>query len=211
VKAAQIRVPERIYPEDRIAYSVDAAPAAIRVARGEYEDLQFVVDLAPQEDVLAARYEMADVAIREAGLDWYEVSNWARGGAGSPAICRHNMGYWRSDDWWGIEPGAHSHLAGSRWWNVKHPGTYADRLKENAPPIADFELVSSDDQVVEQIMLRLRLREGIPLSLVAADRQSEVHSLAAEGIVDRADLRGDRLVLTERGRLLADFAVRRLT
>jgi len=166
---------------------------------------------APQEDVLATRYEMADAAIRAAGLDWYEVSNWARGGADGPATCRHNMGYWRSDDWWGIGPGSHSHLAGSRWWNVKHPGTYADRLRDGRAPIADFEVVSAHDQVVEQIMLGLRLREGIPLSLVERDRQSQARDLAKEGIVDPSELDRGRLVLTPNGRLLADFAVRRLT
>lgn len=194
------------HPTHISAYSliVESGTAMGRmVARGDLP--------APQEDVLATRYEMADSAIRVAGLDWYEVSNWALGGADGSATCRHNMGYWRSDDWWGIGPGAHSHLAGSRWWNVKHPGTYANRLREGSPPIADFEVVSAQDKNVELIMLGLRLREGIPRSLVAPDRQPHAQNLANEGILDPAELDRGRLVLTERGRLLADFAVRRLT
>jgi coproporphyrinogen III oxidase-like Fe-S oxidoreductase len=194
------------HPTHISAYSliVETGTAMGRmVARGDLS--------APQEDVLATRYEMADEAIRAAGLDWYEVSNWARGGADGSATCRHNMGYWRSDDWWGVGPGAHSHLAGSRWWNVKHPGTYADRLREGSAPVADFEIVSTQNQKVELIMLGLRLREGIPLSIVEPDRQSEAQALASEGILDLLALDRDRLVLTDHGRLLADFAVRQLT
>lgn len=166
---------------------------------------------APEEDVLASRYEMADAAMRAAGLTWYEVSNWARDGVHGTAQCRHNMGYWRSDDWWGIGPGAHSHLAGSRWWNVKHPATYADLLAGQDAPIADFEVVTAEDRVIERVMLGLRLREGIPLALIKRDLQAEADVLAAEGIVGSAALARGRLVLTDRGRLLADLAVRRLT
>jgi oxygen-independent coproporphyrinogen-3 oxidase len=153
---------------------------------------------APDDDVLADRYLMAEQVLQELG--WYEVSNW-----GEP--CRHNLGYWRGGDWWGIGPGAHSHVGGLRWWNVKHPAAYAQRLAAAQSPGAGRELLTAEDARVERVLLELRLREGLPLSLLRPDGLVAAHRHAAGGLLE---LHGDRAVLTLRGRLLADAVVRDL-
>lgn len=187
-------------PNHVSAYSLiveEGTALARRVRRGELP--------MPDEDDLAEKYELADDVLTGAGLGWYEVSNWARPGA----RCEHNRLYWVGDDWWGIGPGAHSHLAGRRWWNVKHPRAYASRLAEGASPRADGETLTDADRHTERVLLELRLAEGIPVSLVAPEA---VDSVVADGLgVRRTAPDGDeRLVLTLRGRLLADAVVRRL-
>jgi oxygen-independent coproporphyrinogen-3 oxidase len=158
---------------------------------------------APDDDVLADRYEQADAALSAAGFAWYEVSNWERGGA----VCRHNLAYWRSDDWWGIGPGAHSHVGGVRWWNVKHPATYARALREGRWPAAGREVLSDPDRRTEDVLLRIRLAEGLPTVGMAKSLLTE---LVGDGLVDPGALGRGRLVLTLRGRLLADAVARRL-
>ena len=155
----------------------------------------------PEEDDLADKYVLADDTLTAAGLSWYEVSNWARDDA---ARCRHNELYWSSADWWGIGPGAHSHIAGERWWNVKHPRAYAARLAAGESPALDRETLSPGTREMERVLLEIRVREGLPLSLV--DR-SRVDPLVTRGLVV---IDGDRLVLTREGRLLADAVVREL-
>ncbi|WP_370966145.1 radical SAM family heme chaperone HemW [Amycolatopsis sp. cg9] len=173
---------------------------ARRVRRGELP--------APDDDVLAADYEMIDAALTAAGLRWYEVSNWA---ASDAARCRHNLGYWRGDDWWGAGPGAHSHVGGVRWWNVKHPARYAALLAGGDSPAGGREVLTDDDQHLERIMLELRVAEGLPLDVLDEPGLAEARAAAAEGLLDPSalDTRG-RAVLTDRGRLLADGVVRRL-
>ncbi len=161
-----------------------------QVARGELP--------APDDDVLADRYLMAEQAL--SGLGWYEVSNW-----GEP--CRHNLGYWRGGDWWGVGPGAHSHVGGVRWWNVKHPAAYAQRLAAGQSPGAGRELLTAEDVRVERVLLELRLRDGLPLSLLHPAGLAAAHGHAQDGLLE---LTGDRAVLTLRGRLLADAVVRDL-
>lgn len=177
-------------------------------------------DIAPTDpDTQADMYELADDAFAAAGYFWYEVSNWAR----TPAdACRHNVAYWHSEDWWGIGPGAHSYLgprvgaageavAAERWWNVKHPLAYAQRLAAGEDPAQERESLTADDLALERVMLRLRLGEGIAKDEIAPGRADAVASLIATGLLDgRSALRG-RLVLTRKGRLLADAAVRALT
>lgn len=178
------------------AYSLiveDGTALARRVSRGELP--------APDDDVAAARYEIVDDRLSAAGLSWYEVSNWA---AAPAAECRHNLGYWLDGDWWGLGPGAHSHLAGQRWWNVKHPARYAAVLASGASPEADREVLTADEQHVERVMLRLRLASGLPVSLVPADALDQA---AADGLLEIAD---GHAVLTRRGRLLADGVVQAL-
>ena len=171
---------------------------------------------AVDPDVQAQMYELADTLLTEAGYSWYEVSNWAR----TPADrCRHNIAYWRSQDWWGIGPGAHSYLgprtAGDaevgarRWWNVKHPRAYAARLSAGDSPEAEGEELSSEDLALEGVMLRLRLVEGIPREMVEG-RSEEIARLIADGVLDGAAAVRGTLRLTRRGRLLADLAVRAL-
>ncbi len=186
-------------PDHVSAYSLIVEPGtalARRVRRGELAP--------PDEDDLADKYLLADDRLRAAGLSWYEVSNWAR----SPqAWCRHNLGYWRSDDWWGIGPGAHSHLAGRRWWNLKHPVAYAEALSRGRAPEAGHELLDERERHTEDVMLRLRLREGLERSRLDHDELGRATSLVARGLLEVED---DRLVLTRSGRLLADAVVREL-
>ena len=200
--------------DDDVMRSVDAAVAANvdhvsayalvveegtalarRVRRGELA--------APDDDVLAHRYELVDARLSAAGLDWYEVSNWSRPGG----QCRHNLGYWDGGQWWGAGPGAHSFIGATRWWNVKHPNAYAQQLADAALPVAGFEQLDADDRHTEDVMLRIRLRRGLPVDLlVAAERERAVVAVR-DGLLARD---GEHLVLTDRGRLLADAVVRTL-
>ncbi len=178
------------------AYSLiveDGTPLARRVARGELP--------APDDDVMAERYVLIDDALTAAGLHWYEVSNWAETGG----ECRHNLAYWRSDDWWGVGPGAHSHVAGERWWNTKHPRTYAERLSSGSSPEDGREVLDEEQSHTERVMLGVRLAEGIAVSGLTVDP-----ALVTEGLIAPDALVGGTIVLTRRGRLLADAVVRRL-
>ncbi|MGQ4619792.1 radical SAM family heme chaperone HemW [Nocardia sp. R7R-8] len=182
------------------AYSLiveDGTALARRVRRGELP--------APDDDVLAARYERIDARLRSAGFGWYEVSNWA---AGEAAVCRHNLGYWDGGDWLGAGPGAHSHLGGVRWWNVKHPARYADRVGAGGLPAAGWEALGADERYTERVMLAVRLRTGLPLADLASSALAAVERVVTDGLAVRTP--DDRLVLTDRGRLLADGVVRAL-
>lgn len=162
---------------------------------------------SPDDDDLADKYEVAESMLSTAGLSWYEVSNWSRTSADE---CQHNLAYWRSSDWWGIGPGAHSHIGGTRWWNVKHPAAYAHRVGQGISPAAAREVLTSDTVEEEQVLLRVRLREGLPVTMIRADKRSGIAGLIADGLIDaKAALRGT-VVLTLRGRLLADLVVRHL-
>ena len=184
------------------AYSLiveDGTALARRVARGELP--------APDDDVAAARYEMIDDRLTAAGFDWYEVSNWA---ASPEAACRHNIGYWQDGDWWGLGPGAHSHLSGARWWNVKHPARYAALLAAGESPEADRELLTDADRHTERVMLQLRLATGLPLDLLDGPGTAAAGRAADDGLLEPAALADGRAVLTRRGRLLADRVVHEL-
>ncbi|MBP2474098.1 oxygen-independent coproporphyrinogen-3 oxidase [Crossiella equi] len=172
---------------------------ARRIARGELP--------TPDDDVLAERYEQVDRTLEQAGLRWYEVSNWATDEA---ARCRHNLGYWLGGDWWGAGPGAHSHVGGVRWWNVKHPSRYAKLLAEGHSPAAGRETLDPADRDVERILLELRLVEGLPVDVLDADGRAEAGIAASDGLLEPAALAQGRCVLTDKGRLLADAVVRRL-
>jgi oxygen-independent coproporphyrinogen-3 oxidase len=162
----------------------------------------------PDDDVLADRYEQADRTLRQAGFDWYEVSNWARGEA---ARCRHNELYWANANWWGVGPGAHSHVGGLRWWNVKHPAAYADRLARGESPAQDAELLDPQDRALEAVMLGLRLRDGLPLTRLSPAGRRRAAAAVASGLLEPRPHAAGRAVLTDRGRLLADAVVRDLT
>ncbi|KQU44339.1 coproporphyrinogen III oxidase [Rhodococcus sp. Leaf278] len=172
----------------------DGTAMARKVRRGELP--------APDDDVLASRYERIDRALNAAGLSWYEVSNWATDEA---AQCRHNIGYWDGGDWWGAGPGAHSHIGGTRFWNVKHPAAYADRLATGVLPVHGSELLSAEDRHLEELMLTVRLRTGVPVSVLAPAERAAADQAVADGLMAA---QGDHLVLTDRGRLLADAVVR---
>jgi len=171
----------------------DGTALARRVRSGELA--------APDDDVLAHRYELVDARLAEAGMSWYEVSNWSRPGG----ECRHNLGYWDGGQWWGAGPGAHGYVGATRWWNVKHPNTYAEKLADAALPVAGFEQLGPDALHTEEVLLRTRLRQGLPLAALDAAERGRAESAVADGLLAP---RGDRLVLTPRGRLLADGVVR---
>ncbi|WP_436701309.1 radical SAM family heme chaperone HemW [Nocardioides sp. BYT-33-1] len=186
-------------PDHVSAYSLiveDGTALARRVRRGELP--------MPDDDDLADKYVQADERLGGAGLGWYEVSNWARDDA---ARCRHNLGYWAGGDWWGTGPGAHSHVGGVRWWNVKHPAAYAGRLAEGATPAHARELLDAGTRRVERVLLEVRLRTGLPVDVLDAAGRAALPGLVADGLVEN---RTDRVVLTLRGRLLADGVVHRL-
>lgn len=172
---------------------------AAQVRRGELP--------APDEDVQADEYLLADELLSAAGLGWYEVSNWARG---PEHVARHNLGYWHGDDWWGIGPGAHSHVGGTRWWNVKHPAAYAQRLADGASPAAAREVLTGAQRRAERVLLRVRLREGLALSDVSVRAQAAAADAVADGRLDGYAYANGRAALTLRGRLLADAVVRDL-
>ena len=183
----------------------DGTALSRRIARGDLP--------APNDDTLADRYEQVDEALSKAGLHWYEVSNWA---TEPKAWCHHNLGYWHGADWWGAGPGAHSHIGGVRWWNVKHPARYAALLTEDKSPAAARETLTREDRHLERVMLELRLVDGLPVEILPPEAQAEARRAAAEGLLDKEALAGvngrfGRCVLTKKGRLLADAVVRRLT
>ena len=186
-------------PDHVSAYSLiveEGTALARRVKRGELP--------MPDEDDLADKYVLADERLAGAGLGWYEVSNWAKDDA---SRCRHNLLYWTGGDWWGVGPGAHSHVGGVRWWNVKHPAAYAERIAARRSPAHAREVLDAESRRVERVLLELRLREGLD-----ADVLDEQGRHAVPGLVDRGLLtvEGGRLVPTRTGRLLADAIVRDL-
>jgi oxygen-independent coproporphyrinogen-3 oxidase len=159
------------------------------------------------DDVQADRYVMADEALRAAGFEWYEISNWAR----SPAArCRHNDVYWTDANWWGFGPGAHSHVGGVRWWNVKHPVRYGALVDAGCSPAAGREVLDDDAKFTERVMLGVRRREGLTLAQLPAAVRAIAPQLAGWGLVESRELADDRLVLTQRGRLMADAVVKEL-
>ncbi|MET7637912.1 radical SAM family heme chaperone HemW [Streptomyces sp. NPDC005438] len=172
---------------------------ARRIRRGEVPPTD--------DDVHADRYLQAEETLSRAGLEWYEVSNWA---ADPRSRCRHNELYWTGADWWGAGPGAHSHVGGVRWWNVKHPAAYARALSQGHSPGAGRELLTAEDQRVERILLELRLREGCPLDLLAPEGARAAAEAVERGLLDAGAHTRGRAQLTLRGRLLADAVVRDL-
>lgn len=161
----------------------------------------------PDDDLQADMYDVADETLAAAGFRWYEVSNWA---TSSDHRSRHNLAYWTGQDWWGIGPGAHSHVGGVRWWNVKHPAAYAERLASGVSPAAGRETLDAETRRVEAVLLRSRVAEGLPVTVLDAAGRTAVAGLIAEGLVDGAAAVGGKVVLTRAGRLLADAVVRRL-
>ena len=189
-------------PDHVSAYALiveEGTPLHRRIRRGEL--------VAPDDDLQADMYEAADARLGAAGYDWYEVSNWAR----TPANrSQHNLNYWRSQDWWGFGPGAHSHVGGLRWWNVKHPAAYAQRLAAGESPAAGRERPDVEAVTLERVLLESRIREGLALDRVPGASRTAVAGLIADGLVEPSDALRGRIVLTLRGRLLADAVVRAL-
>jgi len=172
-------------------------------------------EIAPTDpDTQADMYEAADEALTAAGFAWYEVSNWART---SDQACRHNLAYWRGDDWWGVGPGAHSYLGprgskpAERWWNVKLPRAYAERIAAGLSPEAEREALSPEQVALEEVMLRVRLAEGLPVAVLGDSGRAAISGLVTDGLLDGDAASRGAVTLTRRGRLLADAVVRALT
>jgi len=187
------------------AYALIVEPAtklARQIASGEKPE--------PDEDLQADKYEWLDGRLTKAGFSWYELSNWSKT---ESTESKHNVAYWRGQDWWGFGPGAHSHLQGRRWSNVKHPTTYAKLLGEGSIPSTDSEDLSDTSALEERAMLELRLRQGLDLEVV---RQLNPHhakgisELVAGELIDGPSAIAGKAILTLRGRLLADFVLRKL-
>jgi putative oxygen-independent coproporphyrinogen III oxidase len=206
-------------PDHISAYALiveDGTKLARQIRRGEVA--------TPDDDTQADMYEFVDARLAEAGYSWYEVSNWAKtmapvdvdqafagtADASTHFQSRHNLAYWQGHDWWGIGPGAHSHVGGVRWWNVKHPAAYADRIGAGHSPAAGRETLDAETRRVERVLLRSRIREGLAIAELTPAGRTAVAGLIADQLVDaRAAIRGT-IELTLRGRLLADAVVRRL-
>jgi putative oxygen-independent coproporphyrinogen III oxidase len=186
-------------PDHVSAYALiveDGTRLAARIRRGELA--------MTDDDDLADKYLLAEETFSRAGLSAYEVSNWSTGPA---TRCRHNLAYWRGDHWWGIGPGAHSHVGGVRWWNVKHPAGYAARLGAGVSPAHAREVLGPADRRVERVLLELRLADGLDANLLTSSERGRAADAIARGLARWVD---DRLVLTLAGRLLADGVVRDL-
>lgn len=219
------------YETDHIsAYALvveEGTKMGAQVARGELP--------TPDPDDEAAKYELADALLGEAGYAWYEISNFARAtdadlASGRPSTfyahaSAHNLAYWRDWDWWGLGPGAHSHVGRMRWWNVKNPAAYAARLRDGRSPAYAGEILDEDTRELERVMLGVRTSEGIELVGLPGTRQADeagaalgagavsggrVAALVADGLIDGAAALRGRAILTLRGRLLADYVTREL-
>lgn len=190
-------------PDHVSAYALTVEPGtklAAQVRRGEVPPTD--------DDDEAEKYVVADETLGAAGYGWYEVSNWARDRA---SRCRHNIGYWGDGNWWGAGPGAHSHVGNLRWWNVKHPTAYANRLASGESPAQARETLTEEQRHDERVLLGARMSDGLPIGALRQRDRAAVAGLVADELVDgTAAVANSRIVLTRRGRLLADTVVRRL-
>lgn len=185
-------------PDHLSAYSLiveSGTRLASRIARGEIA--------RPDEDLHADFYLLAEELLSASGFANYEISNWARPGQ----ECRHNLAYWLGENWWGIGPGAHSHVGGVRWWNLRHPGDYTARLAAGQSPAQGREVLSIADQHLERLLLELRLAQGLPIETLSSSELARVGGFEADGLLR---VNAGYLQLTEHGRLLADGVVRGL-
>ena len=191
-------------PDHVSAYALiveDGTRLAARVRRGELAP--------PDDDEMADRYLAADELFRVNGLSWYEISNWAAGSPGS--ACAHNLLYWTGGNWWGAGPGAHSHVGGTRWWNVRHPSAYARRIAAGVSPGQAREVLTRAERRTERILLTARLAAGCPVADLSAAGAAAAAAAAGDGLAEPGALAAGRVVLTPAGRLLADAVIRGLT
>jgi putative oxygen-independent coproporphyrinogen III oxidase len=190
-------------PDHISAYALiveEGTALAARVRRGEVG--------VPDDDVMADRYLAADDMLTAHGMTWYEISNWA---AGQSARCRHNLLYWTGGDWWGVGPGAHSHVGGTRWWNVRHPAAYGARIAAGRSPAQAREILTERERHLERVLLLTRLAQGCPVAELGPAGRAAAAAAVAGGLAQTAALARGTVVLTPRGRLLADAVVGDLT
>ncbi len=168
------------------------------IKRGEIENVD--------DDLTAEKYLMADAAFSKAGFTWYELSNWSKTSGES----KHNIAYWLNKNWWGAGPGAHSHIDGKRWWNVKHPNLYREKLQQNIPPELDSEVLEPIQIESERLMLSIRLPEGITKASLSSDQIMSLDQYLQSGALDSAKWDAGSVSLTLNGRLIADRIVREI-
>jgi putative oxygen-independent coproporphyrinogen III oxidase len=183
------------------AYALIVEPGtrlASRIKRGEVE--------SPDDDLMADKYELVDSKLSNNSFYWYEVSNWAKSGFES----RHNQVYWSGGEWWGVGPGAHSYLGEKRWWNIKNPIKYIDLLEADSEIIADSETLTEENKRDENIMLKIRTSKGIDVQELSAGQRKIATSYLELGAISESGWAQDRLILTLKGRLIADRIVRDL-
>ncbi len=171
---------------------------AAQVKRGEV--------IIPEDDQTADKYLMADAKFRKAGFNWYELSNWSK----PEGECRHNIAYWEGADWWGLGPGAHSHLNGKRFWNVKHPTAYRERLEAKQSPIMDSEQLTLEEMESERVMLEIRLPRGLEKSSLTSASLARLESYLTGGQISQEHWDQGRISLSISGRLMADRIVREI-
>ena len=171
---------------------------AAQIKRGEVAQVD--------DDLTAEKYLVADKAFTAAGFEWYELSNWAKSGS----LSKHNLAYWLGDNWWGAGPGAHSHLNGKRFWNVKHPNLYKERVLANQSPVADSEVLEELQIESERLMLSLRLPSGVDKQSLNEQQLAELSSYVKSGHLDQANWNQGRATLTLDGRLIADRILRQI-
>ncbi len=155
---------------------------------------------APDDDDQAEKYEVADDVLTAAGLEWYEISNWARPGD----ECRHNLLYWDGDDYLAIGCAAHGKTGPRRWWNLRTPERYIDAVRAGRSPEAGGETLEPAGRAAEALALGLRTRSGVEADAVDADQLAVVRDA---GLVE---VTGSRVRLTRRGRLVANEVTVRL-
>ncbi|MEY4039941.1 MAG: hypothetical protein RLZZ52_809 [Actinomycetota bacterium] len=221
VQAAGLEVSvDLIYgtPGESLSQWRESLEAAIELATGHISAYALIVEdgtalerrirrgelIAPDDDLEADMYELADQLLGAAGFEWYEVSNWSRTLSQRSV---HNLTYWQGQDWWGYGPGAHSHIGGTRFWNVKHPAAYAQQLALGISPAASWERPDEEAVELERILLGSRIREGISTHGIPLETLEE---LSADGLIDSSAVTRERLILTLAGRLRADDVVRRV-
>jgi putative oxygen-independent coproporphyrinogen III oxidase len=189
-------------PDHVSAYALiveDGTKLARQIKKGEVAE--------PSDDLQADMYMAADAALAAAGYECYEVSNFASSRAQES---KHNLAYWQGHDWWGVGPGAHSHVGSVRWWNVKHPAAYADRIAAGLSPAAGRETLDAETHYVETVMLAARVRGLLRTEQLRPQGRTALAGLIADGLIDGAAAIGGTVALTTRGRLLADAVVRRI-
>lgn len=201
-----IRQVIELNPGHLSAYSLIVEPGtklARQISSGELADVD--------EDLQADKYELADALLSQAGYSWYEISNWSK----TPDLkSNHNLAYWSGQDWWGYGPGAHSHLGSVRWWNHKHPLSYANLLEKMISPAAGREQLDIQTAALERILLESRTSAGMSIEQIKKlqpGSELAISQLIADGLIEGPHAIAGRLLLTLKGRLLADAVVRALS
>lgn len=171
---------------------------AAQIKRGEVDQVD--------DDLTAEKYLMADSAFTKFGFNWYELSNWSKVNSES----KHNLAYWLGKNWWGAGPGAHSHLNGKRFWNVKHPNLYKQKIEANESPVADSEDLKELQIESERLMLSIRLPSGVEKNTLNEQQILDLSGYVESGHLDKGDWDNGRATLTLNGRLIADRIVREI-